>query len=342
LEGRGEGKPPRNLKLPAAPQGRSSAIARWRRPAAGIGPAILDPCGCRARPSSSRPIHSRSQVVVMLGTSSWQLRDGEQVIVCNKSLLGHRHFLVGITRIRNEALILPDTLDYLGKHVDAIIAYDDASTDRTLEILRRHPKVAMIVANRSWEADIEARRIAEGRHRGLLLQMAREHLPFDWMLCFDPDERITGDLRGYLQRTHSGDCDSVRVQLFDAYMTPDDHAPYQADRELLDFRRLYGPERRDILMLWRNRPQVVFGKNHGREPGGLERVATALYCQHYGKSLSTEHWEETCDYYIKHFPFDTYGRKWLERKGRAIHTQSDFMRPLYEWGDALFANAVKI
>ena len=40
--------------------------------------------------------------------------------------------------------------------------------------------------------------------------------------------------------------------------------------------------------------------------------------------------------------FDTYGRKWLDRKGRAIHTESDFMRPLYEWGDALFANAVKI
>jgi hypothetical protein len=281
-------------------------------------------------------------VVIMPGTSSWQLRDGEQVIVCNGSLLGHRHLLVGITRIRNEALILPDTLDYLGKHVDAIVAYDDASTDRTLEILGGHPKVALIVANRSWEADIEARRIAEGRHRGILLQMAREHLQFDWMLCFDPDERITGDLRGYMERMHSSDYDSVRVQLFDAYMTADDHAPYQADRELLDFRRFFGPERRDILMLWRNRSEVFFGKDHGREPGGLERAQTAMYCQHYGKSLSVEHWEETCDYYIRHFPFDTYGRKWQDRKGQAIHTQSDFMRPLYEWGDALFANAVEI
>ena len=305
-------------------------------------PTILNPCSYCARLPSLVPILSRSQVVIMQGTSSWLLRDGEQVIVCNGSLLGHGHFLVGITRIRNEALILPDTLDYLGKRVDAIIAYDDASTDRTLEILGGHPKVAVIVANRSWEADIEARRIAEGRHRGLLLQTAREHLRFDWMLCFDPDERITGDLRGYIERMHSSDYDSVRVQLFDAYMTPDDHAPYQADRELLDFRRFFGPERRDILMLWRNRPEVFFGKDHGREPGGLEREQTALYCQHYGKSLSSEHWEETCDYYIKHFPFDTYGRKWQDRKGRAIHTQSDFMRPLYEWGDELFANAVEI
>src|SRR5256885_17080595 len=127
------------------------------------------------------PILSRSQVAVMPGTSSWQLRDGEQIIACNGSLLGHRLFLIGITRVRNEALILRDTLDYVGKHVDAIVAYDDASTDRTLEILGGHPKVALIGTNRSWEPAIRARRIASGRHSGLLLQTAREHLPFDWI-----------------------------------------------------------------------------------------------------------------------------------------------------------------
>ena len=44
----------------------------------------------------------------------------------------------------------------------------------------------------------------------------------------------------------------------------------------------------------------------------------------------------------RHFPFETYGRKWTERKGQAIHTESDFQRPLYEWGEELFANAVRI
>jgi hypothetical protein len=82
-------------------------------------------------------------VVTMPGTSSWQLRDGEQIIGCNTSLFGQKHFLIGITRVRNEALILQDTLDYVGKNVDAIVAYDDASTDRTLEILGEHPKVAL-------------------------------------------------------------------------------------------------------------------------------------------------------------------------------------------------------
>jgi glycosyltransferase involved in cell wall biosynthesis len=277
----------------------------------------------------------------MPDTDEWQLRECERVIAGNPDLLGRSHFLLGITRVRNEALILRDTLDYVGGQVDAIIAYDDASTDRTLEILRAHPKVALIVANGAWEADIAARRIAEGRHRGLLLQTARARLRFDWMFCFDADERVTSDVRALAAGPH-GDCDGVRVRLFDAYMTPEDHAPYQSECELLGFRRFFGPERRDILMLWRNRPEVVFAAHHAREPGGVERVRTDLYCQHYGKSLSVEHWEETCDYYLRHFPFDTYGRKWRDRKGRAIHTQSDFMRPLYEWGDKLFANAVSI
>ena len=135
------------------------------------------------------------------------------------------------------------------------------------------------------------------------------------------------------------DCDAVKVQLFDAYMTPEDSAPYRSDLPLLDFRRFYGPEQRDILMLWRNRPEISFAER-GRVPAGVGRVKVDLHCQHYGKALSVDHWEETCDYYIRHFPFETYGKKWTERKGQAIHTESDFKRPLYEWGEALFKNAV--
>jgi hypothetical protein len=281
-------------------------------------------------------------MVVNSGATPWQLRDSERMIVANAGLLGQTHFLIGITRVRNEGLILGDTLDFVGRHVDAIVAYDDASTDRTLELLRSHPTVALILANGAWEADIQARRMAEHRHRQLLLQWAREQLRFEWMFCFDADERIAGDLRGFLRGSLAEDCDGVSIRLFDAYMTPDDCAPYQPDQQLLDFRRYFGPEQRDILMLWRNRPEVFFAEGHEREPGGISRPRTDLYCQHYGKSLSVAHWEETCDYYIKHFPFETYGRKWLARKGQAIHTQSDFMRPLYEWGDALFANAVRI
>ncbi|HEY7673628.1 MAG TPA: glycosyltransferase family 2 protein, partial [Burkholderiales bacterium] len=269
--------------------------------------------------------------------SNWQLRDSEQVIKGNEALLGKKHLIVAMTRIRNEALILPDTLDHLATQVDAIVAYDDASTDDTVDILRKHPKVALIVANQSWEKDVAARKLAEGRHRGLLLDMARAELPHDWMFCFDPDERVTGNLRSFVSGLEARASDAVRVQLFDAYMTPEDYAPYRPDLPLLHFRRFYGPEQRDILMLWRNRPEIHFAVGHGRMPGGMSNVKIDLHCQHYGKSLSVDHWEETCDYYIRHFPFETYGKKWTERKGQAIHTESDFKRPLYEWGEELFA-----
>jgi Glycosyl transferase family 2 len=273
-------------------------------------------------------------------TGTWQIRESETLITGNEALLGQKHLVVGLTRVRNEALLLPDTLDYLSGQVDAILAYDDASNDDTVAILSAHPKVALVVANRQWEEDIAARKLAEGRHRGLLLNLAREKLPHDWMLCFDPDERVTRDLRGFVKGLADEPCDAVRVRLFDAYMTPEDQAPYTSDKQLMNFRKFYGPEQRDILMLWRNRPQIVFAEGDGRTPRGMERITTDLYCQHYGKSLSVAHWEETCDYYIKHFPFDTYGKKWTERKGRAIHTESDFGRPLYAWGETLFANAV--
>jgi len=238
----------------------------------------------------------------------WPLREEEQIIKGNEALLGQKHLLVAMTRMRNEALILPDTLEYLANHVDAIIAYDDASTDETVEILRTHPKVALIVANQSWEEDVDARKRAEGRHRGLLLDMARKELPHDWMLCFDPDERVAGDMRGFVAGL-TDETDAVRVRLFDAYMTPEDQAPYTSDQPLLDFRKFYGPEQRDILMLWRNRPEIGFAEGDGRTPRGMTSVKTALFCQHYGKSLSVAHWEETCDYYIRHFPYETLRRE---------------------------------
>jgi len=127
----------------------------------------------------------RGAVVITPAPGIWQLRDCERIVTGNAALLDQDHLLIGVTRLRNEALILPDTLSYVGKEVDAIIAYDDASTDRTLDILRAHPRVALIVANGSWEESIKARRLAEGRHRGLLLEIARAQFHFDWMFCFD-------------------------------------------------------------------------------------------------------------------------------------------------------------
>lgn len=81
----------------------------------------------------------------ILGFGNWRLRRSERIVVCNKPLLKGKHLLIGLTRVRNESLVLQDTLDYVGEHVDAIVAYDDASTDDTPDILQNHPKVALLM-----------------------------------------------------------------------------------------------------------------------------------------------------------------------------------------------------
>ena len=57
--------------------------------------------------------------------------------------------------------------------------------------------------------------------------------------------------------------------------------------------------------------------------------------KHYGKAISVQQWEATCDYYIRFWP--KYADKWRKRKGKAVHDQmlSDFGNPLLRWADRL-------
>ena len=278
----------------------------------------------------------------MFGNTDWTLGSAERVVVANPDLLGKSHLIVGITRLRNESLILKDTLDHVGVFVDAIVAYDDASSDETRNILRSHPKVALIIENDKWVGGAQARLEAETRHRGLLLDMVRRKMRGEWIYCFDADERIIGDLRDFLSLVDATECNGIRVRLFDAYLTQEDSMPVVQGEPLLDRRLYFGPECRDILMLWRNLPKVRFCGLDSREPIGVERVVTLFRCQHYGKAISEAQWESTCDYYVAHFPYDTYGKKWLDRKGRAVHAISDFGSQLYSWGPVLFEAATPL
>jgi glycosyltransferase involved in cell wall biosynthesis len=252
--------------------------------------------------------------------------------------------ILAMIRIRNESLIIEDTLEHLSSIADAIICYDDASTDSTLNIIKKYPKVIGIIHNRKWLEKPEDRIIRETSDRKELLELAKSFKP-KWILSADADERFVGDIRTFLLGEESNELDLIRIRLFDAYLTPKDQEAYSRGQKLLGFRVLFGSERRDILMIWKAELEGIdYLLPDSREPQYPEglRETTKFYCQHYGKSLSVEHWEETCNYYTKHFPYDTYGEKWERRKGKAIHTKSDFGNPLYPWGDQLFDNAIVI
>jgi len=224
--------------------------------------------------------------------------------------------LVGITRIRNEEAIIQDTLDYYS-FCDALYVYDDASTDDTVKICKNHHKVKGLVEGKEWDIN---RPRAEWQNRQAVLNEARKDKP-TWIIYFDADERIEYDFKGYQ------DYDGVIMKLFDYYITEEDKDLSYHHRQWL------GPECRNILMMFRNTPEVCYWCRDQREATLKTgaRILSAGYVKHYGKAVSIEQWEATCEYYFQHFP--AYSQKWLARKGKAIHTLSDWGRPLIKWDE---------
>ena len=205
--------------------------------------------------------------MIATGSGNWQLRDSEQIIKGNEALLGRKHLLVGMTRIRNEALILPDTLDYLADQVDAIVAYDDASTDDTVEHAAHASEGR---ADRRQSVLGEGRRCAQARRRAGIAGSCSTWRGQSCRTIGCSASILTsaspGTVRSFVAGLEADASDAVRVQLFDAYMTPEDREPYRPDLPLLHFRRFYGPEQRDILMLWRNRPEIFSPRVMGGRP----------------------------------------------------------------------------
>lgn len=230
--------------------------------------------------------------------------------------------LVGITRVRNESLIMADTLRHVLALVDHVIVYDDCSTDNTPEICKSFDRVTVIHGDQ-WKANRPAE---ETRHRALLLDAAR-NIGAEWVYCFDADERITGAFPDLSV------ADGFRVRLFDGYITPETSRPYTSG-ELMRLPRKWGPEYRDILMIFRVNASKFVGMDK-REPdiNGVVLLADCIV-YHYGKCLSVTHWDETCRYYANHWP-EPYKTKWKNRIGKAVHTLSDFGRPLYGAGEVI-------
>jgi glycosyltransferase involved in cell wall biosynthesis len=237
--------------------------------------------------------------------------------------------IMGMIRERNEGILLQDSLDHLSQFVDAIVVFDDASDDNSVAIAMAHPAVVEVVQNRVWRKT--NRLWEETSNRRKLLSTARKYNP-NWFFYADADERFEGDIKNFLLNECPDDVNAIRVSLFDSYITESDKEPYISGNKLHNFRTYFGPERRDIIMLWRNIKEFNYNVPDAREPQRISgKQLIRFYCQHYGKSLSIEQWEETCDYYVKYFP--KYSEKWLARKGKAVHQKSDFDRELYAWAD---------
>ena len=240
--------------------------------------------------------------------------------------------IVTLTRIRNEALILNDFLNHISTFSDGIIVFDDDSTDETLDICRSHDKVCCIIRNTQWSSTLRTNQ--ETFHRDLLNQCASYFFDFLWFFYLDADERLIGNIREDTLSLNKNKIHYIRVPLYDAYLTPNDCQPFTAESSLLNGRVFFGPERRDIIFAWNKHANAEYILDDAREPSVSSNQYTTIFlCQHYGKAISKERWDDKCYYYINNFPFDVYGRKWESRLGKAVHCFSDFDTPLYKWGE---------
>lgn len=231
--------------------------------------------------------------------------------------------IIGITRVRNEALIIGDTIRHYLGWCDRIVMYDDDSTDDTVALARAAGGDRIeVIHGTPWRVD---RRPEETRHRSIVLERARA-LGGEWALCFDADERLVGELPDLT----CGRVNGFTFRLFDGYLTEAVQEPY-ASGALEDLPRMWGPEYRDILILFRISASQFIGDGN-RCPRTQGRILRApMFVKHFGKCLSVEHWEDTCRYYAAEGWPEHYRRKWTKRMGQAIHTMSDRRRALRTW-----------
>ena len=229
--------------------------------------------------------------------------------------------ILGLTRVRNEAAIMQDTLDHMATFCSEVIVYDDCSTDDTVKICNAHKIVKYVVSGGFWDPDREK---AEHENRQVLFMEAKKLLkPSDWFVYMDADERIVYNWELLKDPT----INYVRMKLFDFYITKADVNLNYKEREFV------GVEYRLILMAFRLSACDGYHNPDQRECTVKGNGVNDGFVKHYGKAISVEQWNETCDYYSKHFP--RYAEKWKKRIGKAIHVVSDFGTPLIKWTEAV-------
>lgn len=236
--------------------------------------------------------------------------------------------IIGLTKIRNEERIIQDTLDHWGRHcTGGIYVYDDESTDKTVEICKAHPAVKQVIEGDVWDLDRER---AEWMNRQRVLEAAQKDADInDWFIYFDADERLFFEEWSLLFKK---DVQAIACKLYDVYITPEDEKEYDYNK-----RNFVGPEYRTIVFFFRNSIYLSYDKPDQRvvNLGPVNNIQVAGIVKHFGKGISVEHWEETCDYYATFWP--KYAAKWEKRKGQAVKKdyKSDFGNKLIKFNEVL-------
>jgi len=234
--------------------------------------------------------------------------------------------ITSLLRIRNEELIIEDTLRHLSNFSDEIYVYDDCSQDNTVKICEQHPLVKKVIRNFFHNED---QTFVQTAQRKLLLDYAKADSKNKWFGYFDCDERIEFDF-SRLEQYNKDKVVMIYLRLFDAYLTKDNQRDYKQGDVLEKSRKYFGPEFREVGFLFdKNKVDYDLQVAACRQPYANGKTIIDGCCKHYGKAVSIKIFNETVDYYCKSMPM--LKEKWEKRRGKAVHIESDFGRKLYTW-----------
>ncbi|GEM_PF-358790 len=216
--------------------------------------------------------------------------------------------LIGLTRVRNERMLIKEHLDHLGKYCDEVYVFDDGSTDGTLEIIQKHPQVTGYLANPNWHPSAFCKRdpLRLAWKNRKLFNFARRKSRAtrdDWFLYIDSDERFEPDFPKTVQKIlNQKQYDTVCFELYDFFITEEDkNLSYQGDITAL--RKYCGTEYRIQQIFFRNLPGVFFPYGTHREAFGFDprRIWYSPFkIKHYGKAKSIEDYQKKSVWYKKY------------------------------------------
>lgn len=219
--------------------------------------------------------------------------------------------LIGLLRIKDEAAIIEDTLNHMAQFCKRVYVFNDASSDYTHQLCRLHPVVAQIISETKWDNNQE---FVQSAQRNTLLEFAKVQEPTEsHFIYMDADERICNydfkDCKKY---------DVVIMDLFNAVMTEEDdesmvHMPLK--------RKYYDPAARQIPFIFSRKAMYHGGIKCERYPklppplpGVQPSVIKKGLVQHFGRAISHEEWDATCEHYINNVP--VLAEKWKGEKER--------------------------
>jgi len=170
--------------------------------------------------------------------------------------------LIAILRIKDEILNIERCLTRLTELVDEIVILDNGSTDGTLDVYPKFPKVIEILHTIGFD---------EGRDKIMLLDAAKKRNP-DWILWTDGDEVFESSLnRNILNKYMQSKYNRVMFRMCNFWLSEE---LYRIDGKY--FQYTLHPQR----SMWRNAESAYFQNRHIHN-GDIAGVPKPYYISPY-------------------------------------------------------------